>query len=113
LLRGEIWWVDFGTPFGSEPGYRRPAIVVQTDAVNGSAIRTVLIVPLTRTLDWTGAPGNVLCRSKATGLKHPSVANVSQMGVVDRRRLVEKVGEIPTALLRQVDEGMKLILGLS
>ena len=113
MRRGEIWWVDFGVPFGSEPGFRRPAIVVQADTVNRSAIRTALIVPLTKALDWAAAPGNVLCRSKATGLKHNSVANVSQLGVVDRRRLVEKAGEVPGPLLRKLDDGIKLILGLT
>ena len=68
---------------------------------------------LTRTVAWGDAPGNVLCRPKATGLKHASVANVSQLTVVDRRRLVERVGELPPTLLRELDEGMKLILGLS
>lgn len=90
MRRGEVWWVDFGEPFGSEPGYRRPAVIVQIDAINRTTIATVLLVPLTRTLVWSGAPGNVLCRAKGTGLRHPSVANVSQLTVVDRRRLIEK-----------------------
>jgi mRNA interferase MazF len=112
MRRGDVWWVDFGEPFGSEPGYRRPALVVQIDALNRSTIGTVLLVPLTRTLAWAGAPGNVLCRAKATGLKHASVANVSQLTVADRRRLVEKAGSVPGALLQQIEDGLRLILGL-
>ena len=113
MRRGEIWWVDLGSPFGSEPGYRRPAIVVQADAINKSAIKTVHIVPLTRTMDWADAPGNLALRPKATGLKQVSVANVSQLTVVDRRRLLEKVGDVPGSLMRELDDGIKLVLGLS
>lgn len=112
MRRGEVWWADFGEPFGSEPGYRRPTVVVQSDAVNKSNIGTVLLVPLTRTLAWAGAPGNVPCRPKDTGLKHASVANVSQLTVADRRRLVERAGSLSAALMRQVEDGMKLVLGM-
>ena len=112
MRRGEVWWTDFGQPFGSEPGYRRPAVVVQADAINKSSIRTVLLVPLTKTMEWAGAPGNVLCRAKDTGLKHASVANVSQLTVADRRRLVERAGALSGALMRQVEDGLKLVLGM-
>jgi mRNA interferase MazF len=112
VRRGEVWWVDFGLPFGSEPGYRRPALLVQADALNKSSIGTVLLVPLTRTLEWAGAPGNVLCRAKDTGLKHASVANVSQLTVADRRRLLEKAGTLPGQLLHRIEDGMKLVLGI-
>jgi mRNA interferase MazF len=99
-------------PFGSEPGFRRPAIVVQADAFNKSRLGTVLIVPLTRTLEWAKAPGNVLLRPKQTGLAHPSVANVSQLSVSDRRRLIERVGALPGLALARLDEGLRQVLGL-
>jgi mRNA interferase MazF len=112
MRRGEVWWVDFGLPFGSEPGYRRPAVIVQADAFNKSRLGTVLLIPLTRTLEWAKAPGNVLLRPKQTGLEHPSVANVSQLTVSDRRRLVERVGTLPGLALGRVDEGLLQVLGL-
>ncbi len=112
MRRGEIWWVDFGTPFGSEPGYRRPAVVVQTDPFNESLIATVVLVPLTRSVTLASAPGNVLCRPRDTGLRHASVANVSQVTVVDRRRLVERAGAVPGQLMTRVEEGLRLVLGL-
>ena len=104
--------MDFGQPFGSEPGCRRPAVVVQGDAFNRSQIGTVLLVPLTRTLEWAKAPGNVLLRPKQTGLSHPSVANVSQLTVADRRRLLERVGALPGPALSRLDEGLRQVLGL-
>jgi len=110
--RGEIWWTDFGQPFRSEPGYRRPALVVQADPFNQSTIRTVLLIPLTKTLELASAPGNVLCRPRDSGLPKASVVNVSQLTVADRRRLVEKAGTVPGRLMKQVEDGMRLILGL-
>ena len=112
MRRGEIWWTDFGQPFGSEPGYRRPALILQADTFNRSAIATVIIVPLSRSIELASAPGNVLCRPRETGLPKPSVANVSQLTVADRRRLVEKAGSVPGTLLKQVEEGVRLVLGL-
>jgi mRNA interferase MazF len=113
VRRGEIWWVDFGIPIGSEAGHRRPAVVVQADPLNRSQIGTVLLVPLTRTLKWEAAPGNVSCRARDTGLRHRSVANVSQLTAIDRRRVREKAGQLPGALMARLDEGLKLVLGLS
>lgn len=110
--RGEIWWTDFGQPFGSEPAYRRPALVIQADAFNRSAISTVLLVPLTRTVGLASAPGNVMCRPRDTGLSKPSVVNVSQLTVADRRRLLEKAGTLPGRLLKQVEDGLRLVLDL-
>ena len=110
--RGEIWWADFGQPFGSEPAYRRPALVIQADAFNRSSISTVLLIPLTRTTTLASAPGNVLCRPRDTGLPKPSVVNVSQLTVADRRRLIEKTGALPGRLLKQVEDGLRLVLEL-
>jgi mRNA interferase MazF len=110
--RGEIWWTDFGQPFGSEPAYRRPALLIQADAFNRSSIATVLLIPLTRTLALASAPGNVLCRPRDTGLPKPSVVNVSQLTVADRRRLIEKAGALPGRLLKQVEDGLRLVLEL-
>jgi mRNA interferase MazF len=112
MRRGEIWWADFGEPLGSEPGFRRPALIVQADTFNQSRINTIVLVPLSRTLDLAAAPGNVLCCPRDSGLKHPSVVNVSQVSVVDKRRLIEKVGSLPGRLMTQVDEGVRLVLGL-
>ena len=68
ISQGEIWWADLPAPTGSEPGFRRPVLVVQGDALNFSRVATVVCVPLTSNLRWAEAPGNVLLRTKATGL---------------------------------------------
>jgi len=109
---GEIWWADFGRPVGSEPGYRRPVLVVQADPFNKSNLSTVIVVPLTKNLRLAAAPGNVTLGARQTGLRMRSVANVSQLAVLDRGRFLEKVSAIPGAALQQVEAGLCLVLGL-
>jgi mRNA interferase MazF len=112
MIRGELWWADLGIPFGSEPGFRRPVLVVQADAFNKSRINTVVCVPLTSTLKLAEAPGNVLLTSRDTGLGRDSVAVVSQLTVLDKTRLVEPVGKLAKKALQNVEAGIKLVLGL-
>lgn len=79
MKRGELWWADLPEPVGSEPGYRRPVLIVSDDNFNRSAIRTVLIVPLTSNLNVRRAPGNIFLASQETGLGRDSVLNISQV----------------------------------
>lgn len=59
ISQGEVWWADLPAPVGSGPGFRRPVVAVQGDALNRSRISTVVCVPLTTDLRWADAPGNV------------------------------------------------------
>lgn len=112
IRRGDIWWASLPDPLGSEPGGRRPVIIVQADGFNESLIQTVLAVILTTNLRLASAPGNVLLRSHQTGLPKDSVANISQVATVDRRFLAECVGRLSASLLERVDEGLRLVLDL-
>jgi mRNA interferase MazF len=110
--RGQVWWADLDEPSGSAPGFRRPVLVVQDDAFNRSRIRTVIAVVLTSNLRLVDAPGNVLIPAKAVGLPRDSVANVSQVITIDRDFLTEPVGRLRGQLLRNVEMGLRLVLGL-
>jgi mRNA interferase MazF len=109
--QGEIWWADLGEPVGSAPGYRRPVLVVQCDAMNASRIGTVVCVPLTSNLKWGDAPGNVVLPARATGLPKDSVANVSLIVSLDKQQLTEQVGKITRRPLVLVLSGIDVILG--
>ena len=111
VAQGEIWWADLGDPVGSAPGYRRPVVVVQGDALNASRIATAVCVPLTSNVKWADAPGNVLLKSRATALDRDSVANVSQLVTVDKAMLTERVGKIPERKLELVLAGIDVVLG--
>ena len=110
--RGQIWWADLDAPEGSEPGFRRPVLVVQSDAFNRSRIRTVIAVALTSNLRLVEAPGNVLVPAKSSGLPKDSVANVSQVLTLDKDDLAELAGRIRGSLLVDVDAGLRLVLGV-
>lgn len=112
MRRGEIWWAALGAPFGSEPGYRRPVLIVQSNEFNESPIRTVVAVAISSNLRLAGAPGNVLCRKRETGLSKDAVANVSQVATLDRRRLTQRVQAVPERVLQRVEEGLRLVLAL-
>jgi mRNA interferase MazF len=112
IRRGEIWWASLPQPAGSEPGYRRPVLVMQTREFNESSIRTVIVLTVTSNLRLAGAPGNVLCHKRDTGLAKDSVINVSQVATVNKARLTERIGVLPAALMHEVEGGLRLVLGL-
>ena len=112
MKRGEIWWASLPDPAGSEPGYRRPVLIIQSDEFNRSGIKTVICSAITTNLNLAGAPGNVQLSLRSSGLSKPSVINVSQLISIDRTRLTERIKGIDTESMRQVDEGLRLILTL-
>jgi len=111
IAQGEVWWAELGEPSGSEPGFRRPVIVVQGDAFNRSTLRTVVAVPLTSNLRWATAPGNVRLTTRTTGLPRDSVANVSQLVTLDKSILTERVGKLSSTKLELVLAGIDTVLG--
>lgn len=112
MTRGEIWWADFGMPFGSEPGFRRPVLIIQDDSFNKSNIRTLIVVPLTTNIVLENAPGNVFIDKEESGLSKDSVIVVSQIGVIDKLRLIEVVLKVNKNILEKIDYGIMLVLGL-
>ncbi len=112
IRRGEIWWASLADPTGSEPGYRRPVVVVQSGEFNESRIRTVVVVAITSSLRLAAAPGNVLCRKRQTGLPRESVINVSQVATINKIRLTQRVGRLPSRLMQLVEAGLRLAMGL-
>ena len=112
MQRGEIWWASLFTPRESEPGYRRPVLVIQSNAFTASRIQTVMAAVLTSNLELAAAPGNLIVKRKESGLNRDSVVNVSQVVTLNKSFLTEKVGTLCPKLMNAVDEGLRLALGL-
>ena len=113
IRRGDVVWVDFETPNGSEPAKVRPAVVLQEDWLLDTRIETVLVVPLTSNTTLEGFPGNVLVPAAASGLDRDSVANVSQFGPVGREFLDPyPAGHLAAYLLTQIGAGVRLVSGV-
>ena len=108
--RGEIWWASLRKPEGSEPGYHRPVLVVQSDDFNRSRIATVIAIVITSNIRLAEAPGNVFLPQKLAGLPKDSVLNVSQVVTIDKSCLTEKLGILSPGVIDQVEKGLRLVL---
>ena len=112
LSRGEVWWANMPEPRGSEPGHRRPVLIIQSERFNRSRLSTVIAVIFSTNLKLADAPGNVLVPRGTCGLEKDSVVNVSQLFTLDRASLTEHVGNIPPRLSAAVDAGLRLAVSL-
>jgi mRNA interferase MazF len=110
--RGEIWWATLPPPRESEPGFRRPVLIVQSDAFNRSRIRTVVAVVITSNTRLARAPGNVELSAKQSRLRKRSVVNVSQVVTLDRSYLTERVGRLDLMAMQKVEAGLRLVLSI-
>lgn len=110
IRQGDIYWIEFDEPEGSEHGYKHPHVVVQNNLFNYSRINTVLVCPLTSNLKRADSPGNVFLKKRESNLTKSSVVNVSQVFTVDKAQLGDYVGTLSSERLRQVLNGILLIL---
>ena len=112
MKKGEIWWASLGEPRGSEPGFRRPIVIVSSNEFNDSKINTVLAAVITSNVRLADAPGNVLLEKKHSKLAKDSVINVSQIITVDKEYLTEKLSKLSAQYMNALNDGLKLVLGL-
>ncbi len=112
MQRGDIWWATLRPPIGSEPGYRRPILIIQSDDFNRSRISTVIVVMLTSNLRLKAAPGNVFLPKGNTKLPKDSVANVSQVITMDKSFLTKRISRLAADKMIHLDEGLRLVLNL-
>ena len=112
MIRGEIWWADLGIPFGSEPGYKRPVVVIQDDSFNRSKIQTVIVASITTNQNLADAPGNVYLDTEDSALPRNGVVNISQISTIDKRRLTDKIKVLSQSLMSEIDYGIKLVLNI-
>ena len=112
MQRGDIWWAVLRPPTGSEPGYRRPVLIIQSDDFNKSRINTVVVTILTSNLRLKSAPGNVFLSKRSTKLQKDSVTNVSQIVTLDKSFLTQRIGRLSIDKMKYVDDGLRLVLNL-
>ncbi len=111
IRQGEIYWLHFGPVEGSAPAGRRPALIVQHDRFNRSAISTTVVAAVTSNLRLGAMPGNVRLRQGEAGLRRASVVNISQVRTIDKTRLADRVGVLGAARMRDVLKGLALLFG--
>jgi mRNA interferase MazF len=110
IRQGDIFWIDLGMPHGSAPGFKHPHVIVQNNIFNLSRINTVVVCAVTSNLKLSKAPGNVLLKKGEGGLKKESVINISQIITIDKADLVEKIGRLSSSRIKQIVDGVKLLV---
>jgi mRNA interferase MazF len=112
MRRGEIWWAALSAPIGSEPGFRRPVVIVSNNVFNESALRTLLTIPVTSNLARENFPGNVRLSARRTGLSRDSVAIAIQIATTDKRQLIDRIGRVPDEVMQRIDGALRLALAI-
>lgn len=115
MRRGEIRLVDLDPARGSEAAKRRPAVIVSNDGANSTAARlgrgVLTIVPVTSRIERV-YPFQVLLDAAATGLERDSKAQAEQVRSLSVERIGRRVGSLPAPVLAELDEALRLHLGL-
>jgi mRNA interferase MazF len=112
ITRGSVWWVDLGAARGSRPAKRRPVLVVQSDALNRSRLNTTVAAVLSSNTGLAAMPGNVFLPATSTGLPKDSVVNVTALVTLDKADLDDRAGHISEKSMRDVERGIRTVLGL-
>ena len=108
--QGDIFWADLAAPSGSEPGLRRPVLIVQRDAINRRRFNTVLIVPLTTTIHHASLPGNIRIPRGEGALPQTSLARATHVMVIDKDRLSDKIGTLQKSRLIEVLDAITWVI---
>jgi mRNA interferase MazF len=109
---GSICWADLGEQRGSRPAKRRPVLVIQADPFNASRLNTTLAAVITSNTGLAAMPGNVFLPAATSGLPKDSVINVSALVTLNKTDLDAETGHLPAALMSNVDQGLRRVLGL-
>ena len=114
MKRGEVYWATLAPRLGSEQAGRRPAIVVSRDAFNQApGWRSVIVVPVsTAASQARRGPTAVALPAGVGGLVQVSVALCHQMTTLDRSKLDALLGSLTAAQVREVEEGLRIALGM-
>jgi mRNA interferase MazF len=112
IERGEIWWADLPDPVGSNPGFPRPVLIIQSDKFNRSRINTVVIAIISTNLKLVKSEGNVHLTARQSNLPKDSVVNVSQLFTIDENLLRDYAGTLSERKMEQIDKGLRLVLSL-
>lgn len=107
--QGDVFWLHSGVPVGSEPGFRRPYVVIQNNVFNHTQINTTVVCAITSNLNRAHLPGNVRLYKGEANLPKSSVVNISQLLTVDKRVLVEKIGTLSKERIQQISAGIQLL----
>jgi mRNA interferase MazF len=112
VRRGEIWWADTGDNIGSEMSFTRPVLVIQSNAINKSAFKTVVVIGITSNTKYADIPGNVYIEKEQGILSKDSVIVCANIASLDKTRFGDKITDLPEYYMDQVEFGISMALDL-
>lgn len=110
IKRGEIYFADLSPVVGSEQGGVRPVLVVQNDVGNKYS-PTIIAAAITSQLEKAKLPTHIQLPAEKYGLPKNSIVLLEQIRTIDKKRLKEKIGELPVIEMTKVNEALLISLG--
>ncbi len=110
IKRGELYYADLSPVIGSEQGGVRPVLVVQNDIGNKYS-PTIIAAAVTSKLTKAKLPTHIELSAIEYGLNKDSVVLLEQIRTIDKRRLKERIGELPFTTMQRVDDALLISLG--
>ena len=111
VKRGEIYYADLSPVVGSEQGGVRPVLIVQNDIGNKHS-PTVIAAAITSQKEKNKLPTHIELNASTCGLAKDSVVLLEQVRTLDKRRLKERMGELDSAAMDQVNNALSVSFGL-
>lgn len=111
VKRGEIYYADLSPVVGSEQGGVRPVLIVQNDIGNKHS-PTVIAAAITSQKEKSRLPTHIALNASACGLAKDSVVLLEQVRTLDKRRLKERMGELDSDAMSQVNDALSVSFGL-
>ncbi len=110
VKRGDLYYADLSPVIGSEQGGVRPVLIVQNDVGNRYS-PTIIAAAITSQLDKAKLPTHIALPAGQSGLQKDSVVLLEQIRTLDKRRLKDKIGELPFSVMARVNEALLISLG--
>ncbi len=110
IKRGELYYADLSPVVGSEQGGVRPVLVVQNDVGNRYS-PTVIAAAITSQINKAKLPTHIELSAVDYGLSKDSVVLLEQIRTLDKKRLKERIGELPTSTMERVNTALLISLG--
>ncbi|SRR5690554_2266115 len=111
VKRGDIYYADLSPVIGSEQGGVRPILVIQNDVGNKYS-PTIIVAAITSQINKARLPTHIEITAPDYGLPKDSVVLLEQIRTIDKKRLREKIGKFDEDMMRKVDEGLRISIGL-
>ena len=108
----EIWIVDLNPQIGTEPGKKRPVLVLQTDLLNQIPHPSTIVCPLTTNVQKDSEILRVHIKKGSSNLMQDCDIMIDHIRAIDNKRLIKKIGDLPDELIELVRENVRVIVDI-